>query len=111
MTHSWFVALTSALAIGLFLGMLLLLEVGRRLGLRESARHGSSARAGVGVVDAVVYSLLGLLIGFTFSGAANRFDARRLRIGDVVHAIGVGWEAGLATTMAWYRGRLSAART
>ena len=41
----------------------------------------------------MVYSLLGLLIGFTFSGAANRFDARRLRIGDVVHAIGVAWEA------------------
>ncbi len=93
MTHSLFVALTSALAIGLFLGMLLLLEVGRRLGLRESAKHGTSARSGVGVVDGVVYSLLGLLIGFTFSGAANRFDARRLRIGDVVHAIGVGWEA------------------
>ena len=93
MTQSWFVALTSALAIGLFVGMLLLLEVGRRLGLRESARHGTSARSGVGVVDGVVYSLLGLLIGFTFSGAANRFDARRLRIGDVVHAIGVAWEA------------------
>ena len=93
MTQSWFVALTSALAISLFLGMLLLLECGRRLGLRESAKHGASARSGVGVVDGVVYSLLGLLIGFTFSGAANRFDARRLRIGDVVHAIGVAWEA------------------
>jgi len=92
-TQSAFVALTSALAIALFLGMLLLLEGGRRLGLRESAKHGAEARAGVGVVDGVVYSLLGLLIGFTFSGAANRFDARRLRIGDVVHAIGVAWEA------------------
>ena len=54
----------------------------------ESAKHGTSARSGVGVVDGVVYSLLGLLVGFSFSGAADRFDARRLPIGDEVHAIG-----------------------
>jgi hypothetical protein len=93
MTQFRFVALTIALASGLFLGMLLLLEAGRRLGLREVARHGGSARAGVGIVDSIVYSLLGLLIGFSFSGAADRFDSRRERIGNEVHAIGVGWEA------------------
>jgi hypothetical protein len=93
MTHFRFVALTAAVASGLFFGMLFLLEVGRRLGLREAAKHGGNARSGVGIVDSVVYSLLGLLIGFSFSGAADRFDRRRERIGDEVHAIGVGWEA------------------
>jgi hypothetical protein len=93
MTQFRFVALTVALACGLFFGMLILLEAGRRLGLSESAKHGGNARSGVGIVDSVVYSLLGLLIGFSFSGAADRFDRRRERIGDEVHAIGVGWEA------------------
>jgi hypothetical protein len=88
-----FVALTLALALGLFVGMVVLLEVGRRFGLRQTEEHGSDARSGVGVVDTVVYALLGLLVGFTFSGAAERFDTRRQRIGDEVHAINVGWEA------------------
>jgi hypothetical protein len=91
-THAWFLAVTSTLVVALFLGMLLLLEVGRRLGLRESAKHGANARAGVGLVDGIVYALLGLLIGFTFSHAADRFDMRRERIGDEVHAIAVAWE-------------------
>ena len=77
MTQVSFVALTVAFASALFFGMLLLLEAGRRLGLREAAKHGGNARSGVGIVDGVVYGLLGLLIGFTFSGAADRFDKRR----------------------------------
>lgn len=93
MTQVSFVALTVAFASALFFGMLLLLEAGRRLGLREAAKHGGNARSGVGIVDGVVYGLLGLLIGFTFSGAADRFDKRRERIGDEVRAIGIGWEA------------------
>jgi len=87
-----FIALATSLAAGLFLGMLALLELGRRLGLRERAKHGANARSGVGIVDGVVYSLLGLLVGFTFSGAADRFDSRREKIGDEVHRIRVGWE-------------------
>jgi hypothetical protein len=93
MTQFRFVALTVAVASALFFGMLVLLEAGRRLGLREAAKHGGNARAGVGVVDSVVYSLLGLLIGFSFSGAADRFDSRRQRIGDEVRAIGIAWES------------------
>jgi len=92
-SHVWFLAVTSTLVVALFLGMLLLLEAGRRLGLRESAKHGANARSGVGLVDGIVYALLGLLIGFTFSHAADRFDMRRERIGDEVHAIAVAWEA------------------
>ena len=88
-----FVALTMALALGLLLGMLLLLEAGRRFGLRQIAERGIGARSGVGDVDTVVYALLGLLVGFTFSGSADRFNTRRERIGDEAHAINVAWEA------------------
>jgi hypothetical protein len=57
--------------------MLVLLEVGRRYGIRRLADDSEGARQGFGVVDGAVFSLLGLLIAFTFSGAAERFDGRR----------------------------------
>lgn len=64
--------------VTLFLGMLLLLDVGRRIGIRRLAIEAERARAGFGVIDGAVFGLLGLLIAFTFSSAASRFDARRL---------------------------------
>jgi len=91
MLQTRFVFLTVGLALGLFLGMLALLELGRRLGREQVRRHGGNARTGIGVVDGVVYSLLGLLVGFTFAGSADRFDERRRLIGDEVNAIGIAW--------------------
>lgn len=86
-----FVALALGIALGLFVGMLTFLEVGRRFGIRQLERHGPDARIGVGVVDGAVYSLLALLVGFSFSGAAGRFDNRRLIVGREVNAIGTAW--------------------
>src|SRR5436190_3174953 len=57
--------------------MLVLLEIGRRLGVRRLARDPEGANLGTSAVDGAVYALLGLLIAFTFSGAALRFDERR----------------------------------
>ena len=59
-------------ALGLFAGMLLLIESGRRLGQRRLARNLEGARAGLGAVEGAVFGLLGLLIAFTFQGAAAR---------------------------------------
>lgn len=52
---------------GLFLGMLLLLELGRRIGTRRLAQDPEGARQGVGAVEGALFGLLGLLIAFTFS--------------------------------------------
>jgi hypothetical protein len=79
------------IAVGLFIAMMLFLEIGRRLGLRQFRKRGSEARVGVGVVDASVYSLFALLVGFSFSGAAERFNERRLYIADEVNVAGTGW--------------------
>jgi len=87
-----FVVLSIALAIGLFLAMLLFLEVGRRIGVERAHTRGSKARAGVGVVDGAVYSLLALLAGFMFSGAASRFDQRRLLVGEIANSAGRTWK-------------------
>jgi hypothetical protein len=79
------------LAGGLFVGMLALLDVGRRIGVRRFQHDAEGARAGFGVIQGSVFGLLGLLIAFTFSGAASRFDARRQLIVKEVNAIGTAW--------------------
>jgi len=76
---------------GLFLGMLMLLELGRRIGNRRLAQDPEGARQGVGVVDGALFGLLGLLIAFTFSSAAARFDVRRHLIVEEANDIGTAW--------------------
>jgi len=78
-------------AAGLFVGMILLLELGRRLGRRRQSMDETGARAGLGAVEGAVFALLGLLLAFTFSGAATRFDARRQLIVEEANAIGTAW--------------------
>jgi len=85
------IAVASLFAGGLFVGMLLLLEAGRRIGIRRAAADPEGARAGVATVDGAVFGLLGLLVAFTFSGAAARFDARRALIIEETNAIGTAY--------------------
>jgi hypothetical protein len=87
-----FTFIASAFAAALFAGMLLFLEIGRRTGARRLAQDGEGARTGIGVVEGSVFGLLGLLLAFTFSGAAERFDTRRHLIAEEVNAIGAAWK-------------------
>jgi hypothetical protein len=75
----------------MFVGMLFFLEIGRRIGQRRFSRDPEGLRAGVGAVEGALFGLLGLLIAFTFSGAAQRFDERRKLIADEANAIGTAW--------------------
>lgn len=79
------------LCTALFVGTVMLLEAGRRLGAARLAADPEGARAGVGAVEGSVFGLLGLLIAFTFSGAASRFDARRQLIVEEANHIGTAW--------------------
>lgn len=65
------------LVIALFFLILVALEVGRRVGLRRRASDPDGGGAGAGAVDGAIFGLMGLLIAFTFSGAASRFEKRR----------------------------------
>lgn len=76
---------------GLFAAMLVLLDLGRRIGERRLVREGDGAGAGLGVVEGAVFALLGLLIAFTFSGAASRLDDRRKLIVEEANAIGTAY--------------------
>lgn len=87
-----FIIQTLSLSGGLFLAMLVCLETGRRMGLARMTREGKESAPGSGgTVDAAVYGLLGLLIAFTFSGAAARFEARRHLIIQEANAIGTAY--------------------
>jgi hypothetical protein len=61
---------------GMFLGMLLFQEVGRRIGISRKENRPEDIGIGVGAMQAGVFALLGLLIAFTFQGASARFDTR-----------------------------------
>ena len=78
------------LIAGLFIGMLLMLEAGWRTGRRNRLAEGAHP-AGAGVVDGAVFGLMGLVVAFTFSGAATRFDQRRQLIVEEANAIGTAW--------------------
>jgi len=79
------------IAGGWFLGFLLLLEIGRGIGLRRLAQDPKGTPRRIGVVDGAVFGLLGLLIAFSFSGASTRFDARRQMIVEEANTIRTAW--------------------
>lgn len=80
----------SAIAIGIFAGVLGSLRAGRMLGERAISRYGSIGST-IGSLEAAVFALLGLLIAFTFSGALTRFDVRRAQVVQEANAIGTAW--------------------
>ena len=59
--------------------------------MRRKLRDPEGAGPGAGALEAAVYGLLGLLIAFTFSGAASRFDARRPHVVEEANALGTAY--------------------
>ncbi len=80
------------LAFCLFIAFVGCVELGRRIGVHQLRAIGEGARAGVGVIDGAVFGLLSLLLGFSFSGAAARFDKRRELVAAEANAIGTAWQ-------------------
>lgn len=78
------------LPVTIFLGVLALLEVGKRVGARRREED-PEAPTGLNALDGAVFGLLGLLLAFTFSGAASRFDQRRELIVKEANAIGTAY--------------------
>lgn len=68
--------------------MLVCVEIGFRVARKRTAL-GESAPSGV--VDGAVFALLGLLVAFTFSGAATRFEVRRALIVQEANDIGTAY--------------------
>lgn len=78
-------------ALVIFAAIVVLLEVGRRIGERQLRLDPVGARTGISAIEGAVFGLLALLIAFTFSGAASRMDHRRTLITEETNAIGTAW--------------------
>ena len=88
MNFTWVATL---LTIVLFGGMLITFEIGRRVGVRRLAFDPDGLAKGAGAADGAVFALLGLLLAFTFSGAASRFEDRKWFINSEANAIGTAY--------------------
>jgi hypothetical protein len=71
-----FVLFAVLIAAAFFVTSLILLNYGRRLGLRYLQKDAGNM-AGLTTVEGAVFALIGLLLAFTISGALQRFDERR----------------------------------
>jgi hypothetical protein len=67
--------------------MLILLETGRRLAIRHRSKESKGERSNLGTVEGAVFALFGLTMAFTFSGAAGRFNEKRMMIAEEVNCI------------------------
>ncbi len=78
-------------SLALFGGVLACLRIGWKIGQRRLRLAGEDGQAGLGALEGAVFGLMGLLIAFTFTGAATRFHERRDLVTQHVNAIGTAW--------------------
>lgn len=71
----------------LFFGMLILLETGRRFGIKRIPKESEGERGSLGTIEGAVFALFGLVMAFSFSGAASRFNEKRMLIAEEVNTI------------------------
>ena len=88
---SEFFTMTTTLVLLLFVGMVVCLEIGYRIGRKWSKRQVDSEKMGISVIDASIFGLLGLVLAFTVGGAVSRLDHRRQLIIEEANAIGTAY--------------------
>lgn len=87
---------TYLISIVLLLTMLLVLEIGYRMGRRNERRSTESLRSHTGGIQGALLGILALLLGFTYSQALNRHESRSVAMVEEANAIGTAWlRAGL----------------
>ena len=89
MTFSLF---SLAVAVAFLASSLVLLNVGRSLGLRYLAKAGVGGMSGLPTIEGAIFALIGLLLAFTFSGALQRFDERRQLIVQEANALRTAYD-------------------
>ena len=75
-----------------FVGCLIMLDYGRRLGLLYLRRNAVERMVGLPAVESAVFALIGLLIAFAVSGALHRFDERRQLVIQEANAISTTYD-------------------
>lgn len=84
-------AMVFMLLPGLFVSVLLFVEFGRRLGARRPEVETERERNVRSALENAIFALLGLMIAFTYAGAASRFETRRTLTIQEANAIGTAY--------------------
>lgn len=79
------------IAAVLFVGLLLALEAGFRLGRRAASEADAGEGSQVGAIQGAILGLLGLLLAFSFAAAGTRFLERQDLIVQEANAIGTAY--------------------
>ncbi len=74
-------------SILLVTGMLIMLEAGRRIAIARRRKESEGERGNLTTIEGAVFALFGLLVAFTFSGAASRFNEKRALIAEEANTI------------------------
>jgi hypothetical protein len=69
-------------ALLLLIGMLILLETGRRLGIRRRGQDTDRDRTNQSTIEGALFAVFGLLMALTLTGAASRFNEKRMLIAE-----------------------------
>ena len=84
--------LIAVLLVAAFTAILLAaMDVGRRLRVAQPDLIPDSSGGAFSSVEGAVFGLLGLLVAFTFAGAAQRFEGRRQLVVQEANAIGTAY--------------------
>lgn len=79
------------IAAALLVALLLAIDGGFRLGRHRERAESDTAKAHLTAIQASMLGILALLLGFTFSSALERFDARSAAVVDEANAISTAW--------------------
>ena len=80
------------IAAALLVALLLVIELGYRVGRAHERKESTAAKAHLTAIQASMLGILALLLGFTFSSALQRFDVRSDAVVAEANAIGTAWQ-------------------
>jgi hypothetical protein len=79
------------IAVGLFVSLAVIIELGYRIGIRAHEKASEPAKNHTGAIQGSLLGILALLLGFTFSLSLGRHDSRSEAVVNESNAIGTTW--------------------
>ena len=78
-------------AVAWLVGIIFALEFGRIWGTRQLAKYPTKEMAGMDMMGGAIFTLCALLLAFTLSGSASRYDDRRMLIAQEANDVGTAY--------------------
>jgi hypothetical protein len=84
-------AIAIILILGFFFGIVAMLALGQYLGRRSLAEQSDVVHSRMTGIETAIFGLMGLMIAFTFSSAADRYELRRQLTIEEANMIGTAY--------------------